>query len=134
MVIFFILDCCHTAEAFTSNSTTMQVLAVCTSHALKNLRVGNISFTQRIARAIRSLAHSGKPSTSTDEIFNAVQNETLIVYNRETQVVSLFIANGEATQVMAWDQLIRGCVCSHDMGSICSTTVNYRCGVTFFNH
>ncbi|CAG7936345.1 unnamed protein product [Penicillium nalgiovense] len=76
MDTFYILDCCYPGTAIASNPMTTPVLAACCSSAFARTLVNGISFTQRVARTMRKLSHSGKISISTDEIFNAVQNET----------------------------------------------------------
>lgn len=76
MDTFCILDCCYSGTAIASNPMTTHVLAACGSSAFARSRVNGISFTQRVARTMRKLSHSGKISISTDEIFDAVQNET----------------------------------------------------------
>ena len=55
---------------------TTHVLAACGSSAFARSHVNGISSTQRVARTMRKLSHSGKISSSTDEIFDTVQNET----------------------------------------------------------
>ncbi|KAJ5945003.1 hypothetical protein N7516_005171 [Penicillium verrucosum] len=67
MDTFCILDCCYSGTAIASNPMTTHVLAAV---ALRRLR------DPRVAQTMRKLSHSGKMSISTDEIFNAVQNET----------------------------------------------------------
>lgn len=76
MDTFCILDCCYSGTAIASNPMTTHVLAACGSSAFARSHVNGISFTQRVARTMRKLSHSGKISISTDEIFDAVQNET----------------------------------------------------------
>ncbi|KXG46854.1 uncharacterized protein PGRI_036000 [Penicillium griseofulvum] len=71
-----ILDCCYSGTATVNNPMTTHVLAACSSSASARSRVNGISFTQRLVQAMRKLSHSGKISVSTDEIFDAVQNDT----------------------------------------------------------
>lgn len=76
MDTFCVLDCCYSDTAIANSPTTTHVLAACGTEAFARSRVKGTSFTQRVARAMRKLSHSGKISVSTDEIFNAVQIET----------------------------------------------------------
>ncbi|CAG8897742.1 unnamed protein product [Penicillium egyptiacum] len=76
MDLFAILDCCHSGNASTSSPNSTHVLAACGAPLWARSRTSGISFTQRVARAIRHIFNSGKVSISTEEIFHAVQKET----------------------------------------------------------
>jgi hypothetical protein len=76
MDLFAILDCCHSGSAVTGSPNSIHVLAACGAPVWARSRTNSISFTQRVARAIRPIFNSGKVSISTEEIFHAVQKET----------------------------------------------------------